>query len=53
MAIDEFKNGYNKALVDFVNFASDMPIVEEDDGEYRPMRLEEMAEHLKGGGENE
>ena len=40
---------YNKALDDFVRFASDMPIVEEEDGEYRPMRLEEMAEQLKAG----
>ena len=44
---------YNKALDDFVRFASDMQIVEEEDGEYRPMRLEEIAEQLKAGGENE
>lgn len=38
-----------QALDDFVRFASDMPIVEEEDGEIRPMRLEEMAEQLKAG----
>ena len=40
---------YNKAIDDFVKFASDMPMVEEEDGEYRPMRLEEIAEQLKEG----
>lgn len=40
---------YNKAIDDFVKFASDMPMVEEEDGEYRPMRLEEIAEQLKAG----
>ena len=44
---------YNKALDDFVRFASDMPIVEEEDGTIRPMWLKEMAEQLKAGGENE
>ena len=43
-----FTKGYNKALDDFVKFASDMPTVEEDDGTIRPMWLEEMAERLKG-----
>ena len=38
---------YNKALDDFVRFASDMPTVEEEDGTIRPMRLEEMSEKLK------
>lgn len=47
------KIGYNKALDDFVKFASDMPTVDEEDGEIRPMRLKEMAEQLKAGGENE
>ena len=47
------KIGYNKALDDFVKFASDMPTVEEEDGEIRPMWLEEMAEQLKAGVENE
>ena len=47
------KEIYNKALDDFVKFASDMPTVEEEDGEIRPMWLEEMAEQLKAGGENE
>ena len=41
---------YNKALDDFVKFASDMPTVEEEDGTIRPMWLEEMAEELKEGG---
>ena len=44
---------YNKALYDFVKFASDMPTVEEDDGKIRPMWLEEIAEQLKAGVENE
>ena len=38
---------YNKAINDFVKFANTMPTVEEEDGEIRPMRLEEMAEQLK------
>ena len=37
----------NKALDDFVKFASDMPTVETEDGTIRPMWLEEMAERLK------
>ena len=41
------KEIYNKAIDDFVKFANTMPTVEEEDGEIRPMRLEEMAEHLK------
>ena len=44
------KIGYNKAIDDFVNFANTMPTVETDDGEIRPMWLEEMAEQLKAGG---
>ena len=44
---------YNKALDDFVRFANTMPTVEEEDGEIRPMWLEEMAEQLKAGVENE
>ena len=44
---------YNKAIDDFVNFANTMPTVEEEDGEIRPMWLEEMAERLKVGGDNE
>ena len=43
----------NKAIDDFVKFAKTMPTVEEEDGEIRPMWLEEMAEKLKAGGENE
>ena len=42
--------GYNKAIDDFVKFANTMPTVEADDGEVRPMWLEEMAEQLKAGG---
>lgn len=41
---------YNKAIDDFVRFASDMPTVEEEDGTIRPMWLEEIAEQLKAGG---
>ena len=41
---------YNKAIDDFVKFASDMPVVETESGEIRPMWLEEMAEQLKDGG---
>ena len=44
---------YNKALDDFVMFANTMPTVEQKDGTIRPMWLEEMAERLKVGGENE
>ena len=46
-------NGYNKAIDDFVSFANTMPTVETEDGEIRPMWLEEIAEQLKEGGENE
>ena len=47
------ENGYNKALNDFVNFAKTMPTVEEEDGEIRPMWLEEIAEQLKGAKQSE
>ena len=40
---------YNKAIDDFVKFANTMPTVETDDGEIRPMWLEEMTEQLKEG----
>ena len=40
-------NTRNKAIDDFVKFANTMPTVEEEDGTIRPMRLEEMAKHLK------
>ena len=43
----------DKAIDDFVKFASDMPTVETESGEIRPMWLEEMAEKLKAGGEND
>ena len=42
-----FTKGYNKALDDFVKFASNMPTVEMEDGTIRPMWLEEMAGQLK------
>ena len=44
---------YNKAIDDFVRFANTMPTVESEDGTIRPMWLEEIAEQLKAGGENE
>ena len=47
------RQGYKNALDDFVKFASDMPTVETEDGEIRPMWLEEIAEQLKEGAENE
>ena len=40
------------AIDDFVRFANTMPTVEEEDGEIRPMWLEEMAEQLKTGASN-
>ena len=43
------KHERNKALDDFVKFANTMPTVEIEDGEIRPMWLEEMAEQLKAG----
>lgn len=36
-----------EAIDEFVKFANTMPTVETDDGEIRPMWLEEMAEQLK------
>ena len=51
--VNMFQLGYNKAIDDFVNFANTMPTVEEEDGTIRPVWLEEMAELLKAGGENE
>ena len=47
---EEFENGYNKSIDDFVEFASTMPTVEQKDGTIRPMWLEEIAEQLKAGG---
>ena len=44
---------YNKAIDDFVRFANTMPTVESEDGTIRPMWLEEIAERLKEGVENE
>ena len=49
----DIEKAYNKAIDDFVKFAKTMPTVEEEDGEIRPMWLEEMAEKLKAGGEND
>ena len=46
--INRNREFYNKALDDFVKFASDMPTIEAEDGEIRPMWLEEIAEKLKG-----
>ena len=51
--VNMFQLGYNKAIDDFVKFANTMPTVEEEDGEVRPMWLEEIAEQLKAGGKNE
>ena len=56
-----FNRGYLKAekevrektIDDFVRFASDMPTVETEDGEIRPMWLEEIAEQLRAGGVND
>ena len=45
--------GYNKAIDDFVRFANTMPTIESEDGEIRPMWLEEIAEQLKAGGKND
>ena len=50
--VNMFQLGYNKAIDDFVKFANTMPTVETEDGEIRPMWLEEMAEQLKEGGED-
>ena len=41
------------AIDDFVKFANTMPTVEEEDGEIRPMWLEEIAEKLKVGVNND
>ena len=41
------------AIDDFVKFANTMPTVEEEDGEIRPMWLEEIAEQLKAGGNDD
>ena len=46
-------NTRNKAINDFMRFANTMPIVKEEDGEYRPMRLVEIAEQLKAGTTND
>ena len=41
------------AIDDFVKFANTMPTIESEDGEIRPMWLEEMAEQLKVGVNND
>jgi hypothetical protein len=51
--VQGFRAGYKVSIDDFVKFANTMPTVEEEDGTIRPMWLEEMAEQLKAGGENE
>ena len=43
----------NKAIDDFVRFANTMPTVKEENGTIRPMWLEEIAEQLKAGVNNE
>ena len=48
-----YNAGYNKAIDDFVRFANTMPTIESEDGEIRPMWLEEMAEQLKVGGNDD
>ena len=40
------------AIDDFVRFANTMPTIESEDGEIRPMWLEEIAEQLKAGASN-
>ena len=45
--VNTIEDLYDKALDDFVRFANTMPTVEAEDGEVRPMWLEEMAEKLK------
>ena len=49
----DIQKAYNKAIDNFVKFANTMPTVETEDGEIRPMWLEEIAEQLKEGAENE
>ena len=51
--VNMFQLGYNRAIDDFVKFANTMPTVKEEDGTIRPMWLEEIAEQLKAGGEND
>ena len=51
--VNMFQLGYNKAIDDFVKFASDMPTVEMEDGTIRPMWLGEMAEQLKAEVKND
>ena len=41
------KEIYNTAIDDFVRFANTMPGVDQEDGEIRPMWLEEIADYLK------
>ena len=47
------KQVYNNAIDDFVRFANTMPTVEGEDGTIRPMWLEEIAEQLKAGGNDD
>ena len=50
---EDFENSYKKAIDDFVKFSNTMPTVKEKDGTIRPMWLEEIAEQLKVGVEND
>ena len=47
--VNTIEDLYDKAIDDFVKFANTMPTVEAEDGEVRPMWLEEMEEKLKAG----
>ena len=49
--VNTIEDLYDKAIDDFVKFANTMPTIETEDGEIRPMWLEEIAEQLKAGGE--
>ena len=51
--VNTIEDLYDKAIDDFVKFANTKPTIETEDGEIRPMWLEEIAEQLKAGGENE
>ena len=42
-----YREGYGKAIDDFVRFANTMSTVESEDGTIRPMWLEEIAEQVR------
>ena len=56
---EEFENGYNKAIDDFVKEICKMIVQSENNGNYRFYAVEikqaiaDLAEQLKAGGENE